>query len=321
MKHYTQLTEPQRYQIYALMKAGHDQTETAVIIGVHKSTISRELRRNRGLRGYRPQQAQRLMQSRRAESHTAARIPPTLWRRVEAWLREEWSPEQISDWLRLREGVRLSHEWIYQYVYQDKRGGGNLYRRLRCQKQRKKRYGSYQRRGVLVNTVSIDERPAIVDRKTRLGDWEVDTVIGKNHRQALVTLTERKSMYTLIAHVQRRTAAAVRQVMVKLLASIRNKVHTITSDNGKEFAEHETIARQLRAGFYFAHPYAAWERGLNENIDGLIRQYFPKGMDFSTITARQLQRVMHKLNHRPRKKLRSRTPHEVFFNVNVALQT
>ena len=320
MRYYTQLTEHQRYQIYALMKAGHDQTETATMIGVHKSTLSRELRRNRGLCGYRPKQAQQLMQARRAASHPA-RIPARLWQRVEAWLREEWSPEQIADWLRLRAGVRLSHEWIYHYVYQDQAKGGDLYRHLRCQKQRKKRYGRYQRRGALVNTVSIDERPAIVERKTRIGDWEVDTVIGKNHQQALVTLTERKSMYTLIAHVKRRTAAAVRTAIVHLLYPLRHRTHTITSDNGKEFAEHETIAHQLATKFYFAHPYASWERGLNENTNGLIRQYFPKKMDFSNITKDLLNQVTKKLNNRPRKTLGSKTPHEVFFNINVALQT
>lgn len=320
MKHYTQLTEHQRYQISALMKAGHTQTEIAILIGVHKSTISRELTRNRGLRGYRPRQAQLLRQARR-EARYQARIPTCLWTRVERWLREEWSPEQISDWLRKREGVRLSHEWIYQYLYQDKADGGELYRHLRCQKKRKKRYGSYQRRGTLVNQVSIDKRPKIVDRKTRIGDWEVDTVIGKGHQQALVTLNERKSMYTLIAHVKRRSATAVRQAIVRLLSHMKQSVHTITSDNGKEFAEHETIAQQLNARFYFAHPYASWERGLNENINGLIRQYFPKKMDFSTITQKQLNLVMKKLNNRPRKTLDSKTPHEVFFNINVALQS
>lgn len=320
MRHYTQLTEPQRYQIYALMKASHKQIEIAALIGVHKSTVSRELSRNRGLRGYRPHQAHYLSGIRR-EARYQARIPTGLWLRVATWLQEEWSPEQISDWLRKREGIRLSHEWIYQYIYQDKAAGGELYRHLRCQKQRKKRYGSYQRRGQLVNTVSIDERPAIVDRKTRIGDWEVDTVIGKRQQQALVTLTERKSMYTLLAHVTRRTATAVRQAMVRLLRHLQSSVHTITSDNGKEFAEHETIARQLKAGFYFAHPYASWERGLNENINGLVRQYFPKKMDFSTITQKHLNLVMKKLNHRPRKTLNSKTPHEVFFNINVALQS
>lgn len=320
MKHYTQLTDHQRYQIYALMKAGHNQTETATLIGVHKSTISRELRRNRGGRGYRPKQAQQLMLTRRSHSHPP-RIPGRLWGRVETWLRDEWSPEQMSDWLYKREGIRLSHEWIYQYIYQDQADGGDLSRHLRCQKTRKKRYGCYQRRGALVNTVSIEERPAIVDRKTRIGDWEVDTLIGKGHQQALVTLTERKSMYTLIAHVKCRTATAVRQAIIKLLGALTQKVHTITSDNGKEFAEHEAISRALHAGFYFAHPYAAWERGLNENVNGLIRQYFPKGMDFSTIKIKQLKCVMHKLNHRPRKTLGSKTPHEVFFNVNVALQS
>ena len=320
MKQYTQLTEPQRYQISVLMKAGHNQSGIAALIGVHKSTISRELRRNRGLRGYRPRQAQLLRQARREASYQS-RIPARLWARVERRLREEWSPEQISDWLRKREGLRLSHEWIYQYVYQDKANGGDLHRYLRCQKKRKKRYGSYQRCGGLVNQVSIDKRPAIVDRKTRIGDWEVDTVIGKGHQQALVTLNERKSMFTLIAHVKRRNASAVRQAIVRLLGKMKQRVHTITADNGKEFAEHECIAEQLDARFYFAHPYASWERGLNENINGLIRQYFPKKMDFSTITQKQLNLVMKKLNHRPRKTLNSKTPHEVFFNINVALQS
>lgn len=319
MRHYTQLTEHQRYQIQALMKAEHTQTAIADIIGVHKATISREVRRNRGLRGYRPKQAQQLAKARREHSQQP-RIADSTWSRVESWLRDEWSPEQISDALRYRHGIRVSHEWIYQYVLHDKASGGDLYRHLRCQRQRKKRYGTYSRRGQLVNTVSIDERPAIVDRKARIGDWEVDTVIGKGHQQALVTLTERRSMYTLIAHVKRRTADAVRRAIVRLMRSMNRSVHTITSDNGKEFGEHEAIGEALDAGFYFAHPYASWERGLNENTNGLIRQYFPKKMDFRSITKQQINQVMKKLNNRPRKTLGHRTPHEVFFNINVALQ-
>ncbi|MCS3903934.1 IS30 family transposase [Methylohalomonas lacus] len=319
MRHYTQLTEHQRYQIQALMKAEHTQTAIADIIGVHKATVSREVRRNRGLRGYRPKQAQQLADNRREHSQQP-RIADSTWHLVERWLRDEWSPEQISDALRCRHGIRLSHEWIYQYVLHDKASGGDLYRHLRCQKRRRKRYGSYSRRCQLVNTVSIEERPAIVDCKSRLGDWEVDTVIGQGYRQALVTLTERRSMYTLLGHVQCRTANAVRVAIVRLLRSLKGPVHTITSDNGKEFAEHETISEVLDTSFYFAHPYASWERGLNENINGLIRQYFPKKMDFSTITKEQVKRVMNKLNNRPRKTLGYRTPHEVFFNINVALQ-
>jgi len=319
MRHYTQLTEPQRYQIQALMKAGHQQTEIAEVVGVHKATISREMRRNRGLRGYRPRQAQQLAEARRQHCQRP-RIADSTWRLVEHWLRDEWSPEQISNTLYDRYDIQLSHEWIYQYVLHDKASGGDLYRHLRCQKQRRKRYGSYSRRGQLVNTTSIDERPAIVDRKTRLGDWEVDTVIGLGHQQALVTLTERGSLYTMIAHVKKRTAAAVRQAIVRLLQSLKRPVYTITSDNGKEFAEHEAISEALEAGFYFAHPYASWERGLNENTNGLIRQYFPKKMDFRSITSKQVKRVMNKLNNRPRKTLGYRTPHEVFFNSNVALQ-
>ena len=320
MRHYTQLAEHQRYQIYALMKAGHNQSETAAVVGVHKATISRELRRNRGGRGYRPRQAQRMACKRRQASHRA-RIPAALWAEVQAWLREEWSPEQISLFLRRRRGVRLSHEWIYRHVLRDKATGGTLYRHLRCQRQRKKRYGAPSRRGQLTDTVSIEARPAIVAAKSRIGDWEVDTLIGKAHRQALVTLNERRSMYTLIAHVKERSAEAVAQAVVRLLSQFKPRVHTITSDNGKEFAAHRHIARELGAKFYFAHPYASWERGQNENINGLIRQYFPKGMDFSTITQQQLEHVMNKLNHRPRKTLDVKTPHEVFFKIPVALQS
>lgn len=320
MRHYTQLTEHQRYQIYALMKAGHNQSETAAVVGVHKATISRELRRNRGGRGYRPRQAQRMTCRRRQASHRA-RIPATLWAEVHTWLLEEWSPEQISLFLRRRWGVRLSHEWIYRHVLRDKAAGGTLYRHLRCQRQRKKRYGAPSRRGQLKDTVSIEARPAIVAARGRIGDWEVDTVIGKGQRQALVTLNERRSMYTLIAHVKERSAEAVAQAVERLLSRFKHRVHTITSDNGKEFASHRSIARKLKADFFFAHPYASWERGQNENINGLIRQYFPKGMDFSTITQQQLQQVMDKLNHRPRKTLDVKTPHEVFFNIPVALHS
>lgn len=302
------------------MKAGHNQTEIADTLEVHKATISREFRRTRGGRGYRLKQAQRLALARRQASHRV-RIPASDWRQVERWLPDEWSPEQISDALWRLRGISLSNEWIVHYILQDKTSGGDLFRHLRCQRQRKKRYGSPRHQGQLKDTVSIDQRPAIVDRKVRIGDWEVDTVIGKAHRQALVTLNERKSMYTLIAHVKERTAEAMTRVMVRLLSRFNNRVHTITSDNGKKFAEHIAIARKLKARLYFAHPYASWERGQNENINGLIRQYFPKGMDFSTITQKQLNRVMNKLNHRPRKTLGTRTPHEVFFNLNVALQS
>ena len=275
MRRYTQLTGEQRYQIDALMKAGHNQSEIAVIMGRDKSTISRELRRNRGLRGYRPKQAQQLADGRQ-QNRPRQRVTDETWSLVKELMRQDWSPEQISGWLNREWGLSVSHEWIYQYVFSDKRQGGDLYRHLRCQKQRRKRYGAYSRRGQLRNRVSIDERPAVVERRGRYGDWEVDTIIGKGQKQAIVSLTERRARFTLLAKVQTREAKTVGQAVTQLLTPVANWVHTITADNGKEFAEHEMIAQALEAKFYFAHPYASWERGLNENTNGLVRQYFSK---------------------------------------------
>jgi IS30 family transposase len=318
MKGYTQLTQEERYQIYALKKAGHDQATIAVIIGRNPGTISRELCRNRGLRGYRPDQAHNLALMRRQDK-TQPRLGNEIWQQVEVLIREEWSPEQVVGRIAMEQGVSISHEWIYQYIYADKHSGGDLYRYLRCQKVRRKRYGIYSRRGTIPNQVSIDERPAIVDAKRRFGDWEGDTVIGKGHRGALVTLVERKSLYTVIRSVLHKTAKAVRGAVVDGLTPYIDWVHTITYDNGREFADHEGMASDLDACIYFAHPYASWERGLNENTNGLIRQYFPKDRDLTTVTKYEIEQAMDKLNHRPRKSLGYRTPYEVFFNTRTSL--
>jgi len=318
MRGYTQLTQEERYQIYILKKAEYSQTEIAELLGRDKSTISRELHRNRGLKGYRPQQAHNLALRRRYDK-AQPRISGPVWQQVEALIREEWSPEQIAGRVVMEQGVSISHEWIYQYIYADQRSGGDLYRYLRCQKVRRKRYGSYDRRGCIPNQVSIDDRPAIVDSKRRFGDWEGDTVIGKGHRGALVTLVERKSLYTVIRAVLHKTAGAVRHAVVDGLAPHLDRVHTITYDNGREFADHKGMASDLDARIYFAHPYASWERGLNENTNGLIRQYFPKDRDLTTVTKCEVEKAMDKLNHRPRKSLGYRTPYEVFFNIRTSL--
>ncbi|MGB5339659.1 MAG: IS30 family transposase [Gammaproteobacteria bacterium] len=318
MSGYTQLTQEERYQIYILKKAEYSQAEIADLLERDKSTISRELRRNRGLKGYRPQQAHHLALLRRYDK-AQPRIGDQVWQQVETLIREEWSPEQVVGRLEDEQGVSISHEWIYQYIYADKRSGGDLYRYLRCQKPRRKRYGSYDRRGIIPNQVSIDDRPAIVDSKRRIGDWEGDTVIGKGHRGALVTLVERKSLYTVIRSVLHKTAKAVRDAVVDGLTPYIDWVHTITYDNGREFADHEGMASELEARIYFAHPYASWERGLNENTNGLIRQYFPKDRDLTTVTEREIEKAMDKLNHRPRKSLGYRTPYEVFFNTRTSL--
>ena len=308
---YTQLTREQRYQIYALRKEHHNQTVIARNLGVHKSTISRELSRNQGQRGYRPKQAAELTTERQRQ-RVQPRIQPNTWAQVETLLRQQWSPEQITGRLALEGQPTLSHERIYQYIYADKRAGGTLHLHLRCQKARRKRYGHYDRRGQLPGRRSITERPEVVTRKSRLGDWEADTIIGQHHQQAIVSIVERKSKLTRLAKVEHNTAELVAQAMTTQLESLI--VKTITSDNGREFAGHHSIAEQLSAAFYFAHPYSSWERGLNENTNGLVRQYFPKGSDLTTITDEQVQAVATRLNERPRKTLGYQTPNAVFFN-------
>jgi len=317
MSVYMQLTREQRYQISALLKAGHNQTEIAHLIRVHKSTVSRELRRNRGLRGYRPKQAHQFALNRRKQAW--CRVEASTWMLIETLIRQDWSPEQVSGWLRENFRIQISHEWIYQYILGDKQAGGDLHRHLRCQKKRRKRYGSYDRRGTLKNRVSIDQRPAIVDTRQRLGDWEVDTIIGRGHRQAIVSLTERKSRLALLRKVERKTAQAVVEAVIELLQPLPVRTHTITSDNGKEFAEHERMAADLQTMVYFAHTYSSWERATNENMNGLIRQYFPKKRSFATITEAEIEFVMERLNNRPRKCLGFKSPNQVFFNHSSAV--
>jgi IS30 family transposase len=324
---YTHLTQDERYQIAILVKAGHDQSEIAGVMHRHKSTISRELRRNRGQRGYRAKQAHEFSQARMRACENGPRIDDDTWRFVDARLGELWSPEQICGRLAEQGLPSISHETIYGRIYADKRNGGTLHHALRCQKARRKRYGGRERRGTIPNQVSIEQRPAIVDTLKRFGDWEADLVIGAGQQQALVTLNERKSRYALIAHVPFKTAQAVADAMISLLTPFAARVHTLTTDNGKEFAQHARIAKELGADFYFAHPYASWERGANENMNGLIRQFFPKKMHFKSITKNDIAFAMHRLNHRPRKCLGFKTPHEVFMKQlhsrhnAVALQT
>jgi IS30 family transposase len=316
---YTQLTCEQRYQIKALLKMRHTQTEIANVLGVNKSTISRELQRNRGGRGYRPKQAHEKALERRKQKGKPI-IGTETWHLIEEKLRLDWSPEQIAGWLKNHNLQAVSHEHIYQYVYADKRTAGELYKHLRCQKKRRKRYGSYDCRGKIPARTSIEVRPEAVELRERLGDWEVDTMIGKSHRGVLVTLSERKSRFTLLRKVGHKSAALVAQAVIELLCWVAH-LTTITADNGKEFATHQTITRKLSADFYFAHPYASWERGTNENTNGLIRQYLPKNRDLTTVTAEEEIIIMDRLNLRPRKCLDFRTPYEVFFDLTVALTT
>ena len=315
MRTYAQLTREQRYQIEILLEGQHTQTEIAELLKVHKSTISRELRRDRGQRGYRPNQADTLAIQRR-EAACQSRIPSHHWERVETLLREDWSPEQVSSWLAQEEEIKISHEWIYLYVYQDKSDGGDLHKHLRCQKPRRKRYGSNDRRGQIKGRVSIEERPEVVDERSRVGDWEADTVIGRPGGAVLVTLAERKTRCSILVLAPDKSAKAVKDAIIGALQPHAAHVHTITYDNGKEFSHHTEIANALDAKGYFAHPYHSWERGLNENMNGLIRQYLPKGQSFDNLTNEDIQRIMNKLNNRPRKCLGYKTPNQVFFGIN-----
>lgn len=315
---YTQLTYEQRYQIKALLEMGHKQTQIAGCLGVHKSTISREILRNRGQRGYRPKQAHQFAVQRRKK--TKKRIAASTWVLVEEKLREDWSPEQISGRFK-QENIRISHEHIYQYIYADKRAGGELWKHLRCQKKRRKRAGSNDRRGIIPERVSIEERPQVVDARSRLGDWEVDLIVGKGRRGVVVTLTERKSRFTLLRKVLKKQADLVAEAIIELLNWVEH-LKTITADNGKEFAEHLRIGSQLSVDFFFAHPYSSWERGTNENTNGLIRQYLPKSRNLITVTAKEETKIMDRLNLRPRKCLDFMSPFEVFFGYHsVALVT
>jgi len=321
---YTQLTQEQRYTIYALKKRGKTQTEIADTIGVHKSTVSREIRRNTGGKGYRYKQAHRFaIKRRKCKANT--RITEDDWKKIENLIKQDWSPEQISGRLAKEDNGNISHQWIYHYIWEDQEDGGNLHKHLRAKSKYKKSYGKDDNRGKIKNKTSIDERPAVVDERERVGDWEADTIVGKNHKGALVTDVERKSKYSLIGHVKRKTADGVVEEQVRQLKPHMGKVLTITADNGKEFARHEKLSEELEVDVYFAHPYSSWERGVNENTNGLIRQYFPKGTELLEVKLEDVEKVAYRLNHRPRKTLNYRTPHEVYCgtteSLTVALST
>ena len=311
---HTQLTEGQRYQIYTLKKNGFRQVTIANQIGVDPSTISRELSRNKGCRGYRPKQANEKALLRRQESAKANRMTDEVISKVTKRLCEEWSPEQISGYLKSAEGIRISHERIYQFISEDKSGGGILYRKLRHhKKKRKKRYGAIDRRGEIKDRVSIDSRPKSVEKRERVGDWEIDLVLGKKHKGAIVTIVDRLSLMTLIGKVASKHAKHVTAMTTSLLKQYKKRgAKTITSDNGKEFSGHKDISRALGIDFYFAHPYSSWERGTNENTNGLIRQYLPKGTEFEGVNEKTCRFIMDRLNNRPRKCLGFRTPKQVF---------
>ncbi len=310
---YTQLAEGQRYQIDALRKTGKSQRALARLLGVSSSTISRELRRNSVDGCYIAPIAQTASDERRRFAAKARKMTPELVNRIEGLLRLDWSPELISGRLLEESRIRISHERIYQHIWEDRTIGGDLYLYLRrCGKPYRRRGRNGGARSRIPGRIGIEQRPEIVDERARIGDWEVDTVIGSRSGAALVTLVERRSRFTLIGKVGRRFADLVRDTIIRLLGPHRGKLMTVTADNGTEFVEHGRISETLDLDFYFARPYRAWERGTNEQTNGLIRQYLPKGISMDDVTEEELDWIMDRLNHRPRKCLRFRTPYEIF---------
>ncbi len=313
MKKYKQLTQVKRYQIFALIKQNLSITQIANNIGVHKSTISRELKRNSSDGYYSPEQASIKCFLRHRYKNKAVKLNKSIQKYIRVHLRLDYSPEQIAGRLKLDKDISISHETIYQYIYKNKKQGGKLYLLL-AHKMKKyhKRDSIYKTRGMISNRVSIDKRPKIVDKKLRIGDIEVDIIIGKYHKQAIVSIVDRKSKFVLLKKTASKEAKEVAKAIKELLSPIKQISHTITSDNGKEFAYHEDIAKELGVRFYFCDPYSSWQRGLNENTNGLVRRYIPKGSDFSDISDEQIRFIQDRLNHRPRKSLGYKTPYEVF---------
>ncbi|MFT6910526.1 MAG: IS30 family transposase [Oleiphilaceae bacterium] len=310
MKTYNQLTYEQRCQIYALNKTGLSQNKISKQLSVSQSTISREFSRNTGQRGYRIKQAQMSSDKRRLTACKSIKMTPSLIELIDSKIKEKWSPEQISGWLKEEQSIDISHETIYQHIWSDKKCGGYLFSYLR---RKGKIYQSRSKdkqagRGFIKNRISIDERPQIVDDKTRIGDWEIDLVIGKGHSGALVTIVERQTSFTVSTRVDDKSAKTVTEATIALLAPFKGAVLTITADNGKEFAYHEEMTKSLKCDVYFAAPYCSWQRGLNENTNGLLRQYWPKSTDFKKVSQSKVRDVIVKLNDRPRKKLNYETP-------------
>ena len=314
-KKYSQLTLQQRYQIAALLKAGHSNGFVASQLGIHRCTIGRELNRNStSNKRYNPVLAQQFVNDRQKDKKHfflfSAEMKTLLETKMQS---DQWSPEQIKGYCKANSIPMVSHEWIYQYVYTDLKNGGKLYTHLRTQnKKRRKRTHRKDKRGLIPNRISIHQRPAIVDEKQRFGDWEIDLIEGANHKNFALTLVERKSQFALIVKANDKQAGTIQTKIINALAPYKQLVHTITSDNGKEFAGHQFVAHKLNAGYYFADPYSSWQRGLNEYTNKLYRQYLPKKSNLDQYDIQYFVDITNKLNRRPRKLLGYKNPLQVF---------
>ena len=321
----THLNMEERERIAQMWFASYSQQQMAQVLKRHPSTISRELRRNRDtLAGYLASRAQQRAEARRRWRPWVRKMQrPELNQFVRRGLEQRWSPDQIAG--RSRREFRhdrrqqVSRQTIYDWIH------GN--RRRQHWESRLRRRGKVKRpnelRGQIPNQVRIDGRPAIVDRRTRFGDWEGDTMIGRRQQGVVLTLVERKSGYLMAAQAADRRATPIRRKIERRLALWPAPLRrTMTFDNGKEFSEHELLARRTGLAVYFSHPYCSWERGTIENTNGLLRQYLPRSMNFLTVAPATVRRAVHSLNHRPRRRLDYRTPHEVLHRAqSISIET
>ena len=317
MTHYQHLSDEERFYIHQAVRDGKRNVEIAHALGRHPSTISREKQRNMWpsahLYTYEWARYFHRQRQRRANMRKDRKLTGWTEALMVALLKRYLSPEQISAYLKTHHTISLSHETIYRFIYGQQHSQRELRRYLRHGgKRRRKRYGSGARASRIPNRTSIEARPPIVAQKGRIGDWECDTLVGGDRTSALVTVVERKSLFTLCAPVPQKTAESVRQAIIRLLAPVAHQVKTLTFDNGSEFIQHETMAAALKAQTYFATPYASWERGINENTNGLLRQFFPKRTNFKTVTSAQIEQALTLLNNRPRKTRGYKTPNELF---------
>lgn len=324
MLNYKQLNYEQRYTIEVMLAKQISKSIISQAIGVNESTLYRELNRNKQKQGvYRASYAQMLADERKKEGHYKQRFTNTMVKIIHKKLTLQWSPEQIKGHCNLHDIDMVSHERIYQFIWEDKRNGGSLYHHLRNKGKRyRKRYASKNNRGGIPNRVSIEQRPKLVELKQRVGDWEMDLIVGKAHKGAILTAVERKTGFLVMSKTDGKKAKSIKNKSINALAPYKQIVHTITNDNGKEFVEHQKIAKKLACNIYFAHPYSSWERGLNEYTNKLIRQYFPKSIALDQLDEREIYKVATKINNRPRKKLGYQTPMKVFndnFNPTLAL--
>lgn len=311
---YHQITLEERYTIGLLRQGGLAPAAIAQALGRHRSTILREVRRNRATSDgtYRPQLAEWYARGRLSRSRRNLRLSAADLARVRTLLKEQWSPEQVAGWLHRHRILEISHETIYRYIWADKRRGGQLYTHLRgARKQRRKRHRSYDSRGRVAGKRPITERPAAVETRAQLRHWEADTMVGPG-RPCILSLVERKSGYVLIGKLRARTTAELNRRAARLIARQPRRVRTITADNGTEFHDYAAIEHATAVRFYFATPHHAWERGTNENTNGLIRQYLPKRHSMARLTQHDCNRIAAKLNRRPRKRLDYCTPEECY---------